>query len=65
LCGVCYLKIPRPQPLWTVVLIALKEKDNRNKNKSKKGYENLRQVSYSLKLGYDGRNLFMKFQKLA
>ncbi len=57
MCGVCYLKIPRPQPLWTVVLRALKEKDNRNKSKSKKGCKNIRQVSYSLKLGYDGSKL--------
>ncbi len=63
MCGVCYLKIPRPQPLWTVVLRALKEKDNISKKKIKKGYENIRQVSYTLKLGYDGLKLVYVFSK--
>jgi hypothetical protein len=46
-----------------VVLRALKEKDNRNKNKSKKGYENIKQVSYNLKLGYDGLKLVYEVSK--
>jgi len=35
LCGVSYLKIPKPQSLWTVVLRVLKEKDNKQKKVKK------------------------------
>jgi hypothetical protein len=48
------------QPLWTVVLRAIKEKDNRNKTKVKsiKGYENdRRSFIVRLKLGFDGSKL--------
>jgi len=43
LCQVCCLKISRPQPFWTVVLRALKEKENRKMKPSSPNlkYENI------------------------
>jgi len=30
LCGICYLKIPGPQPFWTAVLRALKKRTEKD-----------------------------------
>ena len=50
--------IPWPQPFWTVVLRALKEKENKqikpSSTKVKKVFEDIRLVNYNLKLGDDG-----------